>query len=189
MKKEKILKILFAIVSIVIVVGIIVAVNMKKDDTSKSTAKNDLKFKEVANMKESEKELPDFKIDIKGAYEGILDKELLTSGGIKVYEFDAAMDNGWDIVTNHYAGVKFLDVVEIMLQDAPYTRLEIQSSKYRAKVFEEVDIDENMYLVFERDGKPIRKAGTLTMLNTDYRYAYSIEEVAMLYFVIDNLDK
>ena len=55
MKKEKILKILFAIVSIVIVVGIIVAVNMKKDDTSKSTAKNDLKFKEVANMKRNPK--------------------------------------------------------------------------------------------------------------------------------------
>ena len=108
MKNNKIVILIIATVLIIVVaIGMVIFYTKKNEKTDNEL---NLKFKEVANLKKISTELPDFEIEIDGAYVGILDKNLLLSNDIEVYEFDAGIDNGWDIVTNHYIGVKLSDV-------------------------------------------------------------------------------
>lgn len=177
--KKTIILIIMTILIIAIAIGTVIF--YMKGNEKKGSELN-LGFKEVANLKKVSTELPDFKIKIDGAYVGTLDKNLLLANGIEVYEFDAGIDNGWDIVTNHYTGVKFSDVLDIMIQDASFTRVGFFSKMPRYEMFTKGQLTENIYLVFQRDGKPIRNDGYMTLLAVDYKYKYSIEDVEKIYF-------
>lgn len=180
MKNNKIVLLIIATILIIVVaIGMVIFYTKKNEKTDNEL---NLKFKEVANLKKISTELPDFEIEIDGAYVGILDKNLLLSNDIEVYEFDAGIDNGWDIVTNHYTGVKLSDVLDIMLQDASFTRVGFFSKMPRYEMFTKGQLTDNIFLVFQRDGKPIRTDGYMTLLAVDYKYKYSIEDVEKIYF-------
>lgn len=169
-------KLIFLIGVVIIVVAVITGLMVFRTKVE-DKPRTELKFKEIANLKEIQEKLPDFKIDIVGDYLGVLDRNLLEAHGIKVYEFDAGIDNGWDIVTDHYIGVKMSDVIDIMIQDASYLRIGFFSRMPRSVIFTKKEMTENMYLVFSRNGKPIRSDGMLSLLVVDYEYKYSLEDV------------
>lgn len=169
-------KLIFLIGVVIIVVAVITGLMVFRTKVE-DKPRTELKFKEIANLKEIQEGLPDFKIDIVGDYLGVLDRNLLEAHGIKVYEFDAGIDNGWDIVTDHYIGVKMDDVVDIMIQDASYLRIGFFSRMPRSVIFTKKEMTENTYLVFSRNGKPIRSDGMLSLLVVDYEYKYSLEDV------------
>ena len=180
MEKKRIIWMVVAIAVVVFLVGIGVTLLQKKNNNDNFSVK--LNSKEIKGLKESDKELPDFKITVRGSFDGTIDKKLLDTNGIKVFEFDAGINNGWRVETNHYVGVRLSDVLDIAIQTMPYSRVKFVSQEYRAKEYEEDQISDDMFLVFERDGKPIRKDGYMSFLAVDYDYSYSVEDVVAMEF-------
>ena len=71
MKNNKIVLLIIATILIIVVAIEMVIFYTKKNE--KTDNELNLKFKEVANLKKISTELPDFEIEIDGAYVGILD--------------------------------------------------------------------------------------------------------------------
>ncbi len=137
--------------------------------------------KGITNLKKSETKIPDFTVQLTGLYGGSITNTDLENYNIPVYEFDADIFNGWDIVENHYTGVKLLDILKAM---------EIQ--KYNGIIFDipgkisvdysKDEISDNTYLVFYRDGEEIYEGEQASIISFDYDYRYAAQGVANLYF-------
>lgn len=178
MKGKQTTIIICIIAIILIAVGCIIVFGNKASEKGFQLNEN-----EIANIKKSDKKLPKFSIQIHGIYSGTITNESLEKEGIQVYEFDAGINNGWDVVTNHYAGVKLKDVLEIA-QIEDFTDIEFNSSNKIFTVYNKEEITDKTYLVFLRDGKPIKEGEPVTLLSADYHYRFSLENVE--YIHVDN---
>ena len=69
---------------------------------------------EIANKEEYFDEISDFEIEITGSYEGKINKKTIVENKFHVYEFDGAIYNDWDTITNHYIGIKLIDLISFL---------------------------------------------------------------------------
>lgn len=138
---------------------------------------NDAKVGEIANLRETEVgDLPDFGIIIRGAYEGMIVNSDIPK--MKAYEFDATVNNGWSIETNHYVGIRVRDAFEY-LSIKEYDEVEFFSKGRVTIVYRASEINDDTYFIIKRDGKLINDFA-LNMISFDKDYHYSLENVVRI---------
>ncbi len=146
------------------------------------------KAHEINNLVETDKKLPTFSVTVSGDYTGLINNQFVKEDSIKVYEFDATIDNGWDAVTNKYVGIRLNDLIKYYQLDnfttIDFSSLDDISIKYLKK-----DITDNTFLVFYKDGKLIDNTGRPMLLAVDYEYRYSLENVFDMKFMVAESDR
>lgn len=177
MKKNKLLICVVAVIIVAIVV--VFCVNKFKSDSNEEVVAS-LSNHEIANLKEVDTELPEFSILINGIYINNITDKKLKDFGTKIYEFDAAVDNGWEVVTNHYVGVKLNDVLKEYDDMPEYKRIGFASPGSHFVDYKKEEVTDKTFLVFYRDGKPIVEGEAVNLLSVDKEYRYSVENLAMI---------
>ena len=97
---------------------------------------------------------------------------------MKAYEFDATVDNGWSIETNHYVGIRVRDAFEY-LSIKEYDEVEFFSKGRVTIVYRASEINDDTYFIIKRDGKLINDFA-LNMISFDKDYHYSLENVVRI---------
>lgn len=174
--KNNIIIVLIVII-ILLIIGLIVICGKRETKPVSS-----LKANEIANIKESSNSIPDFVLVVTGSYNGSITDEDLKEKNIKLYDFDAGLENFWGVDTVHLTGVKLKDVLDAM-QIKNYKEIVFNGTSYRSVTFEEDQITDNAYLVFYNDGKLFDSDTTVSFIAPDYKYKYSIEGITSLGFI------
>lgn len=175
-KKNTIILIATVLTVIALVAVIFFIFNRNREDE-----KLELNLHEVANVEKKEVEIPDFTIVVNGSYEGSITDEDLKKYGVQTYEFDAAIDNDWETVTNHYAGVKLKDVFEAM-QIKSYETIDIKAPGRITVQYTKDEVSDNVYIIFTRDGQRIEEDEAITIISFDYKYRYAVANVSEMVF-------
>lgn len=170
-KKWLILIITFALVGL-----IILSLYLYKNNNK--TIK--LKENEIVNIVETDVEIPSFTIILKGGYEGTITQLDLKEKGIKVYDFDAGINNGWEVKTNRYTGVKLKDVLEKMnIND--FSTIKFKGAGKVEITYDAEEISDKTYLVFYRDGKILDKEeSSVNLLAVDYQSRFSLQGLVIM---------
>lgn len=172
MKKKNILGIIIATILIAIVVAFIVyRLNSKGLE---------LKPGEITNIEVSKIEPPEFTLIVKGLYSGTITGADLKNKNVEVYEFDAGMKTSFGETTNHYVGVKLLDVLKAM-DITDYKKIDFGAYGTSYVSHKRNQINEKTYLIFSKDGEEIRR-DHISLLAVDQEYRYSKEDITKLYF-------
>lgn len=177
--------ILILIVVIVILVCVCGALLL-----GRKTESSDKTYSEVGvyDFEKSDMTIPKFEINILGDYEGVINEEFLKEDGIQVYEFEGAIDNGWDVVTNHYVGVKLKDVIE-KYQIKNFTSVDVKSLDMITVTYLSYEINDNMFIVFYKDKKTVTEDGRPMLLAIDYDSKFSLYDVIDMKFFTSASDK
>lgn len=175
------------IVVILIVVGIVFFVLGKKDNNE--IGKNsDLKAYEITNLKEYNKEIPSFEFTITGAFESKLTDAEIKKMDLKLYEFDANIDTGWNVVKNKYVGIKVKDLLEeTKIYESTSHELTFEGDNRTSITYDLSKITEKMFIVFLRDEKNINSKQSVMLLNVGENYSYSLDQLVNIY-VAHNID-
>lgn len=175
--KKKTDVVVYFLIFVVIAMVISGLVIFSKRDLGKKE-KLDLQANEIANIEESSKEIPDFKIDIVGDYEGEINGDLLKEKEVKIYEFDAGIDRGKTVETSKYVGIKLADLLEA-IDVYEYSSLEFSNSEPYASVIKEVN--DKSFIVFMKNDK----STDISLLLVDKPYTKSVENVVKLFITND----
>ncbi len=143
---------------------------------------------EVLNIKQTSQEIPDFSVKVTGAYTGDINKELLSAYNIKVYEFDAIIDNGWDHVKNHYVGFRLLDMLNAF-NITDFSSIKFTSG-YRIDMTQlHSRLTNDIFITFFKDGKSIDENFKIGLLNVDKGTRFSLDGIQGMHFeYVPNLD-
>ena len=178
-KKHTLKTILIGLAGMVIGIGICVLAAFILVKTYEEESVGDA-YK-VTNVKESNIKLPKFDILLDGSYKGSISNEYIEEDKIKVYEFDANIDNGWDIVTTHYVGVKLYDLLDYY-QINNVSTLTFESNDAMSVIHAHSDL-KNAYIVFYKDGTLIGNDSHQTLLVPDMEYRYSLQGLKRIHLV------
>lgn len=175
------------IVVILIVVGIVFFVLGKKGNNDIGKG-NDLKAYEIANLKEYDGTIPAFEFTISGAFQSKLTDAEIKKMNIKLYEFDANIDTGWNVVKNKYVGIKVKDLLEeTKIYESTSHELTFEGDNRTSITYDLSKITEKMFIVFLRDDKNINDKQPVMLLNVGENYSYSIDQLVNIY-VAHNID-
>ncbi len=142
----------------------------------------------VYNLKETDTKLPTFEMRVNGDYSGLINDQFVKEDKIKVYEFDATIDNGWDKVTNTYIGIRLNDLLDFY-QLSNFTSVDFVSLNQITIKYISTEIKDDTFIVFYKDGKLITDTGRPMLLAVDYNYRYSLEDVIDMNFVVSDSDR
>ncbi len=147
----------------------------------KSTNKD--KYKPDYTLKEySIEKLPEFSFSINGneIKKNIeITKEVLEQKSVPVYEFSKDIDNNWETVTNDYIGFTLKDILKEYEFD--YQAIEFYEVDRYSVRFTKEEIDEDVYVIFYRDGKPLGEVEPIGLMSfsdkwnrslTDFNYIF-----------------
>lgn len=175
MKKSKSVIVILLILIVIIVSTIVIIVLPKKEDNI--TDQTESKYT-MSELEEVDEIIPDFKIDIVGAYEGTINPSILKEREKKAYKFSTNIVESDSNVSSSYVGFKLSDVLDA-LDIYEYSSLEFRNvDSYASKVRE---VDDKLFLVFKKNDKNI----DVTLLRVDRNYDKSIENITDLYIFND----
>lgn len=166
-KKNIIILIEGIIIAILAIVLIIICVGKKAHNNEPENNEQNIVFKEV------EKDIPDFSIQLTGNYKGYITKDYVQAKNIKLYEFDATINNGWNRNTDRYIGYKLNDLLNAF-DITDYNSIEFHSNDGVRISFGRYLLTDNFFIVFYQNGELIEEATPAMMINTDYRSNYSV---------------
>ncbi len=107
---------------------------------------------------------------------------------LKVYEFDATIDNGWGYVKNKYVGIKLVDLLKsTKITESKTHELTFEGKNRTAITYSMDKINDMTYIVFLRDGKNVDSEQSVMLLNVDKDYSYSLNKLINI-FVPHNID-
>lgn len=179
MKTKKWLSIFIASIAIVILIAVcLLRVSTKKENTPNN---DNLNVGDIANQKEYKGNIPDFTLEITGTYSGTITNEVVKEMEIPVYEFDAKVDNGWDKVTNHYRGIKLLDLFE-KAGFQEYKSIEFMAHENKTVTYQKDEIDENLYLIFYKNRGNEDERNNLSLFALKNKQKFSVENLATIDF-------
>lgn len=188
MKKNKIIYIIIALLFLIILSLFMIKtfiIDRSENDSKKGIV---LEAGVVENIEEFSGDLPEFSFKIEGAYIGEIDKEIISSYEIPVYEFDAGIDSGFRTETNHYLGVRLGEFLEKQ-SITNYRDLIINSLDGYKRVYRQDEIDDYMFLIFKRDGKIINDDNPVVLLVVDEEYnKYSLEKLTSITIRRNNIN-
>ncbi len=172
---------------VVIVIGTIVFVFGKKDNNEIGKG-NDLKAYEISNLQEFKGDLPSFKFTITGAFQSSLTDSEIKNMDLKVYEFDANIDTGWNVVKNKYVGIKVKDLLEeTKIYESKSHEMTFEGDNRTAITYDLSKVTEKMFIVFLKDNKNIDDKQSVMLLNVGENYSYSLTQLVNIY-VAHNID-
>lgn len=129
---------------------------------------------QILNLQQTTQEIPNFSIIISGAYSGFITKDLITNYNIKIYEFDAVIDNGWGYVKNHYVGFRLLDVLNTF-EMTDFASIKF-TSEYRIELTQlHSSLTNDIFIIVTKDNKELDEISKVRLLNVDKGYRYSLE--------------
>ncbi len=166
-KKNLIIIIEGIIIAVLAIAMIIMCLSKKENKNVPSDKEQSISFKE------SSKELPNFSIQLTGGYEGFITKEYVEEENIKLYEFDATVNNGWNRNTDRYIGYKLNDILNAF-DISDYSSIEFNSSDGVRINFGRYLITDNFFIVFYQNGELIDETTPAMLLTTEYRSNYSV---------------
>lgn len=177
-RKENLPVVIATILIIALVIVLIFIIPRDKHSKAKPTNVN---YGEVANLKDYKGNVPDFTLEITGTYKGTVTNETLKQLEVPIYEFDANINNGWDLEINHYRGIKLKDLLERM-GFTEYASIKFNAHQHKTVEYNKDVIDDKLYLIFYTDRKASQTDHTLSLLSIDKLYEYSVEELANMVF-------
>lgn len=169
-KTEAIVYILIIFIIALIISGIIVFA--KRNEPKKENIA--LEAYEIANVEEVSKDIPEFKVEIIGDYEGLLDNNILKEKNIKMYQFDAGISNGNQTQTAKYTGFKLADILDA-IDIYEYSSLEFKSDEDYSSVVNEAN--DKSFIVFMKNEKEI----DISLLLVDKPYYKSVQNVTRIF--------
>ena len=170
-----------AFIIIAIVLGLIIGIAIYKTSDSKKAKEPSSNNLGTENIVTTQINYPKFTVIIDGLYEGFINERNLVSHEIPQYKFKATVKNSWDTHTNEYDGIKLTDVFEKM-GFTKYSRVEFKGIGDNCVIYNKDEIDDNLYFVFYRDGKPIEEDIQISLLNPQKNYRYSVENLIKIVF-------
>ncbi len=116
---------------------------------------------------------PSFSVGTMGLYDGGFNNESLKD--LKVYDIKAIMNDGYEEETHSYKGYKVKEVLSA-LEINSYEKLVFSSNGGLNVTFYASEVDDNMFLFFERDGIRLDNA-PINLLVPTQPARYSIQNV------------
>lgn len=167
--------IITVIISVVVTLGLVFGVNL----ISKVSYNKKVEERGIKSIKEVEYSIPRIEISIKGIYNSYLSEENLKD--VKVYEIEAVMDDTIENTLYTYKGVRITDILS-KYNITDYTSITFKANDGLQVLFRKNEINENMFLVFNRDGKDYKVGEGAALLVPDLNARYSITNVSTLTF-------
>ena len=125
----------------------------------------------IKSIEEIKYDLPKFTILVAGIYEGTISTGDVKK--LKTYKFEAVTDDGLEKELHTYIGIKVLDVLN-RVEFKKYNHITFMSTGDLQVKYDTKEITENMYFVFEKDGKKYPKAEEVTLINPDVNSRYNL---------------
>lgn len=119
---------------------------------------------------------PSFSVGTAGLYDGGFNNESLKN--VKIYDIKAVMNDGYEEETHSYKGYKVKEILSALEIDS-YEKLEFSSNGGLNVTFYLNEVDDNMFLFFERDGIRLENA-PINLLVPTQPARYSIQNVQTL---------
>ena len=127
----------------------------------------------VIDVFESTATLPKFSVGMRGIYDGGFNNESLKNA--KVYDIKATMNDGYSEETHSYKGFKLKEIFD-SLGIKSYSDVKFSSNGGLNVTFSKDEIDDNVFLFFERDSIYLEKA-PINLLVPNEPARYSIQNV------------
>lgn len=119
----------------------------------------------------STKNMPDFRLSIKGIHTKTITKEDLSD--VKLYDFKGKIAYSWGSLASDYTGIKFKDfLTAIGIND--YKEIVLIGNGNIVVSFAKEEITDESYIVFYRDNEKILNY-SLNFIDFNFLYNYSIE--------------
>ena len=169
------------IIVILIVVVILISFLYLKTKLDNNCPKNSSKNSNpaavphsVANVKESNIDLPEFNVVVRGLYSGNITNKDILEKGIKIYNFDASATYNWGFMFNNYIGIKLSDVLTQMNYNN-YNEIVFVGNNGKLNItFKKEEITDKAFLVFYVYGEKIGN-NDISYIDFGYLYNYAIE--------------
>lgn len=141
-------KIIILMMTFCLLVG---CTNSKTDETINE---QEVKIKQIQNLKTSDKEIPKFTIVVNGKNEGTITELLIND--LQMYEFNLDVlsydfEPNSKVYNDTWCGVKLLDVLKIKGID-DFDSIDFKGSGKISVRYLEEEINDTMYIVFYRNG-------------------------------------
>ncbi len=161
---------------------------MGKKKNEEGGNRGNLTENEISNVEEFNDTLPDVTFTISGAFQSKISEKEIKNMSLKVYEFDATIDNGWGYVKNKYVGIKLVDLLKsTKITESKTHELTFEGKNRTAITYSMDKINDMTYIVFLRDGKNVDSEQSVMLLNVDKDYSYSLNKLINI-FVPHNID-
>ncbi len=151
----------------------LVGCNKEKKEENKLPTTEEGKVVEVNNTTTT---VPKFTVGTLGLYDGGFNNESLKDA--KVYEITATMNDGYSEETHTYKGYRLTEVLKL-LEINSYNEITFSSTGTLNVKFYNNEINDDIYLFFERDGIYLEKA-PLNLLVPNEPARYSIQNITTL---------
>lgn len=151
----------------------LVGCNKEKKEENKLPTTEEGKVVEVNNTTTT---VPKFTVGTLGLYDGGFNNESLKDA--KVYEIKATMNDGYSEETHIYKGYRLTEVLKL-LEINSYNEITFSSTGTLNVKFYNNEINDDIYLFFERDGIYLEKA-PLNLLVPNEPARYSIQNITTL---------
>lgn len=181
---KRIIIVIIVLIILLLVLGLILG----KKKNEEGGNKGNLTENEISNVEEFNDALPDVSFTISGAYQSKITGKEIKEMGLKVYKFDATIDNGWGYVKNKYVGIKLVDLLKsTKITESKTHELTFEGKNRTAITYSMDKINDMTYIVFLRDGKNVDSEQSVMLLNIDKDYSYSLNKLINI-FVPHNID-
>lgn len=127
----------------------------------------------VVSVNEIKTTLPEFTVGTMGLYDGGFNNESLKDA--KVYEIEAVVNDGYSETTHKFKGFKVKELLS-SLEINSFSQIKFSSNGGLDVSFMNNEVDDNMFLFFERDGIYLKNA-PLNLLVPTEPARYSIQNV------------
>lgn len=127
----------------------------------------------VVNVVETKATLPKFTVGTMGLYDGGFNNESIKDA--KVYEIEAVVNDGYSETTHKYKGFKMNELLKL-LEIESYSQITFSSNGGLDVTFMNNEVNDNMFLFFERDGIYLEKSPINLLVPTEPA-RYSIQNV------------
>ena len=148
----------------------LVGCNKEKKEENKLPTTEEGKVVEVNNTTTT---VPKFTVGTLGLYDGGFNNESLKDA--KVYEIEAVVNDGYSETTHKYKGFKMTELLKL-LEIESYSQIKFSSNGGLDVTFMNNEVDDNVFLFFERDGIYLEKAPINLLVPTEPA-RYSIQNV------------
>ena len=111
-ENKNVYKRIIIVIIVLIILLLLLGLILGKKKNEEGGNRGNLTENEISNVEEFSDALPDVSFTISGAYQSKITGKEIKEMGLKVYEFDATIDNGWGYVKNKYVGITLVDLLK-----------------------------------------------------------------------------
>lgn len=171
-KKSIIISIVITFIVTLIMIFIILFINEYRN----------LKLTETTGIKNSKKidyQLPNFAIVVNGLYDTTITNKDIEK--VNVYSIGAVTTDGYVNTYNEYIGVKLKDILKERQLDQ-FNSITLKSNGGLSIVYEKKDIDDGVYLIFERNEVKLSKDEPVSIISLNVYERFSIDNLLVMEF-------